>query len=246
MYRVIGVLCLLLLAACSSKPTDTTGRNQAVIHFQEGEAAFESGLYRDAIASWEKVRESYYSAELNTLAELKIAEAHFLAGDFPEASVAYEEFLKNHPDHARTADILYQLGISYTNQMRSHDQDQTPTRNALSTFRAMKAKFPDDPRMPEVEAHIASSLNQLATHELGIARFYLKTGHYGAAVVRLERIFKHYPDFDKKDQAYLSLGQAYFKNGDRDKATQAFEALFREFPGSEHADKAQKFINDNL
>jgi outer membrane protein assembly factor BamD len=245
MYRVIGFLCLLLLAACSSKTTEPTEQAQAATYFQEGEVAFENGLYQDAIASWEKVRDTYFSPELNALAELKIAEAQFLAENYLEASVAYEEFLKNHPDHARSADILYQLGIAYIKQMRNYDQDQTATRSALTTFGMLKDRFPDDPRNEEASIYIAYGMDQLAAHELIIAKFYLKTGYYSAAIGRLEGIFRQYPDFNKKDEAYFALGQAYFKNGDRDKATEVFERLFKEFAGSEQSDEARKFLDKN-
>lgn len=245
MYRVIGFLCLLLLAACASKTTEPVEQNKAAVYFQEGEAAFESGLYTEAIASWEKVRETYYSPELNALAELKIAEAYYLREDYAEASVAYEEFLKNHPGHAKTADILFLLGLSYHKQILNFDQDQTPTRNALNTFRTMKQRYPDDPRMQQVDAYIANELNRLADHELDIARFYLKTDHYGASIGRYEGILKKYPDYDRKDEVYCFLGEAYFENGDHDKATEAFNTLFEKYTNSEFIDEAREFIEDN-
>ncbi len=246
MFRALAILCLLLLAACSSKTVDQTELDPAVINFQEGEAAFESGLYQDAIASWEKVRESYYSPELTTLAEFKIAEAYFLGEDYVEASVAFEEFLKNYPGHARSADVLYQLGIAYTHQMRSHDQDQGPTRRALNTFRMLKQSFPDDPRNVEAQGYIASGLSELAASEMSVARFYYKTKHYGAAVLRLEGLLRSYPDYDMQDEVYLYLGQAHLKNGNRDKASEAFNTLFKQFSGSEYIETAQEFIDENF
>ena len=75
--------------------------------------------------------DTYYSPELNVLAELKIAEAHFLAGNFVEAAAAYEDFLKQHPEHERTPQVLYQLGMAYYNQILSADRDQTASRNVV-------------------------------------------------------------------------------------------------------------------
>ena len=99
----VFILSLFLLPACSPQTVVPPAKN-AGVYFQEGEEFYEKGLYQDAIASWEKVRDSYYSPELNTLAELKIAEAHFLGEEYIEAAVAYEAFLKNHPDHPRVAE----------------------------------------------------------------------------------------------------------------------------------------------
>ena len=79
-------LLLIVLAACSSKvPHEKT----AAEYFQEGEQYFDDGQYNDAIKSWEKVREIFYSPELNMLAELKIAEAHFLNKDYVDVITSY-------------------------------------------------------------------------------------------------------------------------------------------------------------
>jgi outer membrane protein assembly factor BamD len=217
----------------------------AGVYFQEGEDFYEKGLYEDAIASWEKVRDSYYSPELNTLAELKIAEAHFLAEQYVEASVAYEAFLKNHPDHPRVSDALYQLGLSYIYQMLSHDQDQTATIYALNAFQTFKEQFPKDSRIEEVQIYIDRCKNMLAASELNVGEFYLRTDAYAAAINRIENLLQKYPNYYERDKAYYILGQAYLLNGDKDKATETFNLLFDEYVGSEYILNAQRFLEKN-
>ena len=74
LHLVLFAAALAMLAACASTPTVT---KSAQVNFQEGEAAYASGHYEDAITSWKKVKESYSSPELTAQAELKIADAHF-------------------------------------------------------------------------------------------------------------------------------------------------------------------------
>ena len=162
---------ILILAACSPK-TVVPPVNNAGVYFQEGEGFLEKGLYSDAIASWEKVRDSYYSPELNILAELKFAEAYFLSEDYIEAAVAYEAFLQNHPDHPRVPDVLYQVGLSYMFQLLAPDQDQTSTNYALNAFKTLQGRFPEDRRKEEIEIYIDRLLDQLAASELNIGEFY--------------------------------------------------------------------------
>lgn len=238
------LLSLVLLAACSPKTVVPSTKN-AGVYFQEGEDFFEKGLYRDAITSWEKVRDSYFSPELNTLAELKIAEAHFLGEEYIEAAVAYEAFLTNHPNHPRIPEVLYQLGLSYTYQILSYDQDQTATTYALNAFKTLQERFPQDPRQEEVQIYIDRCLNQLAASELNIGVFYLRTKSYSAAVKRFEGLLKKYPNYYERDKAYYYLGQAYLLSGEKEKAVVAFNTLFKDYIGSEYILDAQRFIEKN-
>jgi outer membrane protein assembly factor BamD len=238
------LLSLFLLAACATKPAPTPAQN-AGTYFKEGEAFFEQGLYKDAIDSWEKVRDSYFSPELNILAELKIAEAHFLAEEYIEAAVAYESFLQSHPDHPRAADALYLLGLSYNHQILAPDQDQTATISALHAFQTLLQRFPEDPRKREVQIYIDRCNNQLAVNEVNIGSFYLKTKYYSAAISRFEGVLKKYPNYFQRDKAYFYLGQAYALVGDSDKSSLVFNILFNEYANSEYTFEARKFIEKN-
>ena len=235
------LLCFCLLAACAPNTVVPPAKN-AGVYFQEGESFFEKGLYKDAIASWEKVRDSYFSPELNTLAELKIAEAYFLSEEYIEAAVAYEAFLTNHPESPRVADVLYQLGLSYTYQILAADQDQSATNYALNAFTTLRDRFPEDRRIEEVQIYIDRLLNQLAASELGIGRYYLRTESYSAAINRMEGLLKKYPNYYSRDEAYYYLGQAYMLIGEKEKATEAFNTLFNDYVGSIYILDAQRFI----
>ncbi len=236
------LLSLILLTACAAK---TEPEKDPAFYFQEGEAFFAEGRYKDAVASWEKVRERYLSPELNTIAELKIAEAHFLNEEYVEAAVAYEAFLKSHPDHPRTPDVLYQLGLSHMYQILKPDQDQTSTVSALQAFQSLQERFPKDRRMQEVKIYINRCQNQLADSELSIGQFYLRTKYYVPAINRFEGLLKKYPMYYHRDEAYFFLGKAYLLNGEEDKAEAAFNILFKDYVGSEYVADAQELIKEN-
>ncbi len=241
MKNLLAVFVVLFLTtACVSTvvPPPKTAEN----YLQEGEAFFEKGRYDDAIGNWEKVRDSYYSPELNILAEMKIAEAYFSSGRYVEAATAYEDFIKQHPDHPRTAEILYQLGLSYFEQILTPDRDQTTTRNALATFNDMLKRYPDFPRQSELKEKIAQCKDQLAEHEIMVGNFYLRTEKFQAAVNRINPIFTRYPDYSKKDEAYYLLGHAYLMLDNRQRAADTFNNLYREYPASKYVLAAQKLV----
>ncbi len=240
MRLLIVAVLTAFLAACA-KPVVPPPKT-AAFYLQEGEKFFDKGLFEEAIANWEKVRESYYSPELNIIAELKIAEAYFLAEKYPEAAAAYEDFIKQHPNSDRIPQAMYQLGLSYFRQMLPADRDQTATRNAWETFRSLLNKFPKDPHREEVQVYLGRCEDRLAEHELYVAKWYLKIDRYQAAIDRLEGLFRTYPNYFYRDEAYLVLGKAYMLNGQKEKAVAAFNTLFKEFPASPFIIEGQKFL----
>ena len=234
------LLFCLFLAACSSQKV--VPRHSAEKFFQEGEKFFESKLYEDAIASWEKVRDSYYSPELNMLAELKIAEAYYRSERYKEASTTYADFLKLHPNDSRINDVLYRLGLSHYQQMLSADRDQTSTRNALQVLEELLRRFPDYPQAEEAGYLIQRCKNRIAESEVYVGRYYLKKNHYQAAINRLEKALADYPNYYYRDEAYFLLGQAYLQTNQDEKAKDIFNQLFEQFPGSEYLIEAQKIL----
>ncbi len=234
------MLLTLLLAACSG--SQSVPRHSAEQYFQEGERFFEAELYEDAIASWEKVRDTYYSPELNMLAELKIAEAYFYAERYEESALAYADFLLQHPNDDRTADIMYRLGTSYYRQILSADRDQTNTNNAKRVFEDLLKRFPKDQNAEEVGYLIQRCRNRLAEHEVYVGRFYLRTKRYQSSINRLETMLVNFPNYYYRDEAYLYLGQAYLEVGEIEKTKTVFNKLFKEFPGSEYIIKAQEIL----
>lgn len=240
-YKSLAVVtACLLLAACGGPKVPP--KSTAEKYFLEGERFYESGLFVDAIASWEKVRDTFYSPELSMLAELKIAETYFITERYEEASAAYADFLQQHPNDFRTPLILYRLGLSYYRQILAADRDQTNTENALRAFQQLVNRFPEDPNAEEAGYYIIRCKTRLAEHEVYVGRYYMKMEHYQPAIRRLEAVLKAYPDYYYRDEVYYFLGKAYFETGQPEKTRSIFKQLFEQFPGSDYLEDAQELL----
>lgn len=238
---LLAIMVLLGLGACSGKQAEQTSAEK---YFQQGEAYFESNLYNEAIASWEKVRDTFYSPQLSMLAELKIAESYYVTERFAEAATAYQDFLNQHPNDFRIPTVLYRLGLSYYQQIRSADRDQTATENALRAFQELVRRFPDDGNAQEAGYLIQRCKTRLAEHEVYVGWFYLRYEHYAAAINRLENILQSFPDYYYRDEAFYYLGKAYLKNQQIDKARNTFNQLFEQFPGSDYSEDARELLDE--
>ncbi len=239
---LLPVLLCLLLAACGG--TKINQQNSAEKYFQDGERHFESGRYEDAISSWEKVRDTFYSPELSMLAELKIAETYYVSERYVEAATAFADFMKQHPNDFRAATVLYRLGLSYYKQILSADRDQTNTENALQTFEELLRRFPNDPQAQETGYLVQRCKTRLAEHEVYVGRYYLKMKQYHPAIKRLEAVLENYPEYYYRDEVYFYLGKAYLMTQQQDKAKQIFKQLFEQFPGSDYIEDAQELLTE--
>lgn len=242
--RFSMLLLLLFLSSCSilnPEPTHYSTEN----HFKQAEELMAQEKYKDAIKHWEKVLEAYASPQLNMLAELKIAEAHYLAEEYPEAVTAYEDFLKRHPQERRTPDIIFYLGMSYYQQRLSHDRDQTATYSALVTFQNLVRSFPDSINAGEANEKIRVLRKELADHDFYIGNFYYRTKKYQAATLRFEQLLKDYPDYTGREKTYFYLGRAYFELDKMEKGVEVFNTLSRNYPDSPYIAEAQKYLSKN-
>ncbi|MDF1581026.1 MAG: outer membrane protein assembly factor BamD [Desulfuromonadales bacterium] len=234
-------LCCFILAACMA--TEVPERKSADQYFKQGEEFLENNQYEDAIASWEKVRDSYQSPELVTIAELKIAETHFLAEQYPEAVAAWEAFLKQHPNYPQAAEVIFQLGKAYYIQMLSADRDQTATHNAIATFETLLRQYPESSHSAEARQLNELCHNRLAEHELYVGEVYLRLEQYPAAIRRLSGLLESYPNYQENlDKALFLLAKAYLLNEQRAEATDYFNLLYRNFPDSPYVLKGRKLV----
>jgi outer membrane protein assembly factor BamD len=244
MKTTAKLIASLILAAAFLQGCSTTQVNKpADVLFKEGEEFFKDEKYEDAIAQWKKVKETYQSPELSTKAELNIAEAYFLNKDYIEAAAGYEDFRKLHPKHAQADFALYRQGMSYFNQIHSIDTDQTPVKNALTTFSSYLKLYPAGAQQVEVQEKHRECRDKQLQYELYVGRYYLKTDAFKSAISRLEESLKMFADSARRDEVLYYLGRAYLEDGQKAKGREIFGQLAREFPGSAYIEDANKAMD---
>lgn len=241
LFPPIGRCCLacsllLILVGCAG---NVPVNKDAETYFREGDEFYKSHQYEDAIAQWRRVKESYASPELTTMAELKIADAQFDNGNYIEAAASYEEFRKLHPTHPQADYAYYRRGLCYYRQIDGIDTDQTPVKNAVTVFEGFLKAYPQSPYAADVRTKLAECRNKEIEYEVYVGRFYYRTDKYGAAIGRLEGVLAAYPKSPLMDEALYYLGASYMENGERAKGREAYNRLYREFPNSRYVNKAR-------
>lgn len=173
---------------------------------EDARVQFEKERYREAIDIYTKLRDWYPFDKLAVEAEYNIAEAHFKMKEYDEAALAYEEFEKLHPRHDSIDYIIHQRALCYFNRLDSEDRDQTQAIKALSILSRLTQQFPDSGYGEDAEKEKEACLNSIASHEMYIGRFYLKSKHYKSAMNRFETVLTSYSGlgFDAEAQELLN------------------------------------------
>ena len=236
----LGLFSLLLqLAACASAPAPVKSADE---YFKEGESAYASQNFEEAITNYKKVKESFTSPELSTRAELKIADAQFDNKAYIEAAAAYEDFRKLHPGHEKTPYALYRLGLSNYHQISGIDTDQTPVKNAVSYLQSFLNQYPDSPDAKDAAVKLADCRAKQLAYENYVGNFYLRTGKYPSAIKRLNEALTRFPNQPGLDETLFYLGKAYLNSGDTEKGRKVLGRLAVEHPASPKNREAEELL----
>jgi outer membrane protein assembly factor BamD len=201
MKRIIALILipLFLFYGCAWFKAKEEKTAQELV--SDGMDQFNNGDYKDAIESFEKLRDWYPFSKFVILAELKIADAYYHIKDYDSAVEAYEAFENLHPRNEAIPYVIFQTGRCYFEQIDTIDRDQTSAKNALDIFKRLTKQFPEDPYAHRAEDLIKKCFKSIAGHEFYVGKFYYKGKHYKAALARFKSVLSNYPDVGIHQQA---------------------------------------------
>ena len=223
-YCLLVVIIVLSLSGCGWWK-DTWGKKQRVrnvpeILYQAGIEAFQTGKYKQAVENFTRVKEQFPLHSLALLAEIGIADAQFSDGQYPDAELAYTDYLNLHPTNENIPYVMYQIGMCHYSQMQTIDRDQTETVRTAKDFEKLIARFPNSKFAVMAEKKLQECRQRLAQHEFYVGEFYLKRGFYQAALNRFEYLAKNYPSLgvDYQTSRYLAESKKRLAQAEAEKA----------------------------
>ncbi len=195
-----------------------------------GCSLFIKTLPKDDLRKQMGVNVTPISIALNTTPEVSYqadvlmarAEGYFLDRQYPEAAEEYGRFLELHATHKWASYALFRQGQAYMIQIRGADREPTLARKAKNAFDVLIENYPDSPAVPLAKQYSRQANNQLAMHELGIARFYLNTHRPEASIARLDYLLATFPDSQAALDAVLVRAQVLSQQGETAQAIEAY------------------------
>jgi outer membrane protein assembly factor BamD len=245
--RSVSVLLTLalLLGGCSvggwftdlfkQRPTPLPPASEL---YASGEAEMNKKRYEEARVQFRKVVERHPQSIYAPKAKFLVGEAFYRESEFDKAIKEFEGFLAFFPRHEISDLAQYRLAMSYYDQMKPVEQDQSITARAIDQFRKLVREYPDSRYASDALAKIDVCRGRLAQKELWVAAYYLNQGNTVAARQRLEVVLKYYPRTLVVPEALFRLGEVATSEGKADEARARFERLATEYPYTEWGRRA--------
>ena len=209
------------LIGCSA----TTRRLSAKEYYTEASAAFAKEDFANAADKYQDLLDQYPLNPYAEEAQLKIAYGSYLDKKYADALSGFSDFERTYPASTNLPFVQYYRGMSYLDQMRSIDRDQSVTEKANDFFRSVSDRYGSSSFALLAEEKSRSCRESLAEHELYVAEFHMRRFALLSAKARLRRVIEEYPETDAATKALAHL-QGILEDIDRkDLADLAGKAL---------------------
>jgi outer membrane protein assembly factor BamD len=223
------------------------GRDRVL--FEEAAKEVRKGHHDTGRLLFATIINTYPDSPFLPLAKLAIADSFFLEGTTSaliQAAQAYQDWLTFFPTDPLADDASLKVAEAEMRQMGLSDRDISHARKAEQRLKVLLQQYPKSPLRATVESRLAEVQENLAMHNLQIARFYYdvkySTGKGGlkGAQSRLKEITDKYPCFSYNDEVFFRLASTYQAEEEPDEAAKYYQKLVQEFPESEYNEKARE------
>jgi outer membrane protein assembly factor BamD len=226
------------------------GRDRVL--FEEAAKEVRKGHHDTGRLLFATIINTYPDSPFLPLATLAIADSFFLEGttsSLIQAAQAYQDWLTFFPTDPLADDASLKVAEAEMRQMGLSDRDTSHARKAEQRLKVLLQQYPKSPLRATVESRLAEVQENLAMHNLQVARFYYEVKHrqgkggLKGAQSRLKEIVDKYPCFSYRDEVFFRLASSYQEEEEPDEAARYYQKLIQEFPESEFIEKARQQLN---
>jgi outer membrane protein assembly factor BamD len=189
--------------------------------------------YRTAAKDFAEVERQHPYSSWATRAILMQAYAQYMRNAYDEAVAAAQRFITLHPGHKDTPYAYYLVAMSYYEQIRDVQRDQSTTEKALTALDEVARRYPGTPYASDAQQKALLARDHLAAKELEVGRYYQRKQAYLAAINRFKTVVINYQTTNQTPEALYRLTESYLALGVRSEAQTAAAVLGQNFPNSD-------------
>ncbi len=231
---LIAMLAFGFLAACGggeeAVPLDNFSAEEI---YKRAEFQLEDGEPDDAARLFGEVERLYPYSEWAKRALVMQAFAYHRDRDYESARGAAERYLTTFPGDEDAAWAQYLLALSYYDQIDDVGRDQGLTMQALQELRKVIEEYPESDYARSAILKFDLAFDHLAAKEMEVGRYYLKRGHYLAAINRFRVVVEDFQTTQQTPEALHRLVESYLSLGLNEEAQTAGAILGHNFQSTD-------------
>jgi outer membrane protein assembly factor BamD len=239
------------------EPSKPANSSDALNYSENARAAYQKALQAYLDRDWEpatelfkEVKRKYGQSRYGKLAELRLADIAFEQEKYAEAVGAYKGFVQGHRNDTDLVYAHYRVCRSLFRQIGDtvllppqEERDQANVREAYVELRRFRKEHGDETKWSKEVAYMQQAVTgRLVRHELYVARFYLGTGNFDAAVMRAQYALRNFDASGMEPEAMVLLGETYLKMKKNAEARETFNRVLTTYPESPFAVPAKSFL----
>lgn len=238
-------LLVAMLAGCGARGSEERALDTYTAEeiYKKGELELETGKKpKDALIYFQEVERLYPYTEFAKRALIMQAYTHHKAKDYPEARDAAQRYLDFYPGDEDAPYALYLMALSYYDQIDDVGRDQGITFQALQGMRDVIETYPESEYARSAMLKFDLAFDQLAAKEMEVGRYYLKRGHYTAAINRFRSVVADFQTTTHTAEALHRLVESYLALGLTDEAETAGAILGYNYQSSPFYDDSFRLL----
>ena len=224
----------------------------AKLAYDDALVAFKDHDWQEALTLFRDVRRRFSFSVYAPLAQLRMADIEYEQEKWVESIGAYKAFLRENPKHPDSAWATMRIARSYYNQISDafllppqETRDQSAVVEAereIHGYLEVYCQTGQCPDYVEMKSLGADALARLVSHELYVARFYIKKDKLEAALARATYAVTHYHGSKRDAEALIVQGEVLMMLKRRAEARATFEIVVQKYGSDPRVVQAKKFL----
>ena len=213
----VAVVGLVAIAGCAELSNE--GRDRPLESYtaeeiyQRGEFELAESNPEEAARFFGEVERLYPYSEWAKRGLIMQAFAFHKDRDYPSSRAAAQRFIDFYPADEDAAYAQYLLALSFYDQIDEIGRDQGLTFQALQALRTVIERYPDTEYARSSILKFDLAFDHLAAKEMEIGRYYLRKGHFTAAINRFRVVVEDFQTTSHTPEALHRLVESYVSLG---------------------------------
>ena len=239
------LICFFLISCSKEKELVYISESQIDPYkiYQEGLNAFQNGNYFFAEKKFSEAELNFKVVELAAKSAIMSSYSLYGINFYTQALTNLERFLKKYPADKNIIYAHYLIAIIYYEQIEDEAKDLLPLIKANQKIEFFLEEFPNSDYALDLRFKKNLIQTQLAATELYIAKYYISTQKWVAAINRLKFLVEKYDKTIFIEEALHRLVEIHYHLGLKKEAKKYAKILGYNYNSSEWFEQSYKILN---